>query len=65
MDFGLTTLVQNSLEGLLKNLILPDTNYVIEQRWSGIMGLGESKTPIISYEHSMLNDFIIITKPIA
>ncbi|MBK6397378.1 MAG: FAD-binding oxidoreductase [Bacteroidetes bacterium] len=47
MDFGLTTLVQNSLEGLLKNLILPDTNYVIEQRWSGIMGLGESKTPII------------------
>ena len=47
MDFGLTTLVQNSLEELLKNLILPDTNYVIEQRWSGIMGLGESKTPII------------------
>lgn len=46
-EFGLTELVQNSLDELLKNVILPNTNYSIEQRWSGIMGLGNTKSPII------------------
>lgn len=47
MEFGLTPLVQNSLEDLLKNMILPKTDYIIEHRWSGIMGLGKVKSPII------------------
>ncbi len=47
MEFGLTPLVQNSLEELLKNMILPETDYLIEHRWSGIMGLGKVKSPII------------------
>ena len=46
-EFGLTPLVQESLEDLLRNVILPDSDYVIEERWSGIMGIGEIKSPII------------------
>lgn len=46
-EFGLTEKVQNSLEELLQNVILPETEFKIENRWSGIMGLGETKSPII------------------
>lgn len=46
-EFGLTPLVQESLEDLLRNVILPDNDYIIEERWSGIMGIGEIKSPII------------------
>lgn len=45
--FGLTSLVQERLEVLLKEVILPDTPFEIEQRWSGIMGLGPVKTAIV------------------
>ncbi len=47
-EFGLTNTIQNRLEELLKEVILPNRNFKIEHRWSGIMGLGNSKTPIIS-----------------
>ncbi len=47
MEFGLTEKVQHSLEALLENVILPNTNYTIDHRWSGIMGLGQTKAPII------------------
>lgn len=46
-DFGLTDKVQNSLENILKNNILPGKSYAIEHRWSGIMGIGAEKKPII------------------
>jgi gamma-glutamylputrescine oxidase len=46
-EFGLTPLVQNELEHLLKEIILPDANYKINMRWSGIMGMGSKKTNII------------------
>ena len=46
-EFGLTDKIQNSLEDLLTKMILPNTNFTIDQRWSGIMGLGSNKTPII------------------
>lgn len=39
--------IQNHLEDLLKNVILPDTPFEIEHRWSGIMGIGNSKKPIV------------------
>jgi glycine/D-amino acid oxidase-like deaminating enzyme len=39
--------IQNHLEDLLKNVILPDTTFEIEHRWSGIMGIGNSKKPIV------------------
>ncbi len=43
----LTKLVQNKLEAILKKNILPNQKYTIEQRWSGIMGVGLEKKPII------------------
>lgn len=46
-EFGLTELVQTKLEELLKNMILPGHDYRIEQRWSGIMGVGPEKTTIV------------------
>jgi glycine/D-amino acid oxidase-like deaminating enzyme len=45
--FGLTQIIQDRLETLLKEVILPDTPHMIEHRWSGIMGMGESKSPIV------------------
>jgi gamma-glutamylputrescine oxidase len=47
MAFGLTPIVQNRLEELLSSMILPGIEVQIEQRWSGIMGLGREKTTII------------------
>lgn len=47
-QFGQTEIIQKRLEDLLKTVILPDTEYTIAHRWSGIMGIGSSKTPIVS-----------------
>ncbi len=44
---GQTTLVQNELERLLREVILPNTPFEIAQRWSGIMGVGSQKKPIV------------------
>ncbi len=46
-EFGETKLIQNSLEEYLKTVILPDTPFEIEHRWSGIMGVGNTKYPIV------------------
>lgn len=45
--FGLTQLVQNKLEQLLHQMILPGKQVNIEQRWSGIMGVGPQKKSIV------------------
>lgn len=44
---GVTPQVQDRLEELLKTTILPDTPFEIDKRWSGIMGMGSQKTPIV------------------
>lgn len=46
--FGQTEIIQNKLEQLLKEVILPNRNVEIAHRWSGIMGIGTSKNPIVS-----------------
>ncbi|MGK4566402.1 NAD(P)/FAD-dependent oxidoreductase [Flavobacterium sp. 3HN19-14] len=46
-EFGQTQIVQNKLERLLKEVILPGRDFEIEHRWSGIMGMGSSKNPIV------------------
>ncbi|MGO3183035.1 MAG: NAD(P)/FAD-dependent oxidoreductase [Aequorivita sp.] len=46
-ELELTELIQNKLEQLLKSVILSDQSFEIDQRWSGIMGIGEQKKPII------------------
>lgn len=42
-----TELIQNKLEELLKTTILPNTPFEVEHRWSGIMGVGSQKKPIV------------------
>ena len=45
-EFGVTNTVQSKLEKLLREVILPQTDFEIDQRWSGIMGIGNKKTTI-------------------
>ena len=46
-EFGNTTLIQEQLSKMLKENILPNTDYVIDQWWSGILGVGMTKAPIV------------------
>jgi glycine/D-amino acid oxidase-like deaminating enzyme len=46
-EFGETAIIQNELENILKETILPDTNFEVEHRWSGIMGVGNQKNAIV------------------
>lgn len=46
-QFGQTPIIQNTLEHLLKTVILPTTPFEIDQRWSGIMGVGNKKKPLL------------------
>ncbi len=46
-EFGLTNIVQDKLDELLKTMILPYTDYTVEMRWSGIMGIGPEKNTIV------------------
>ena len=46
-EFGQTEIIQNKLESILKTVILPNTPFEIESTWSGIMGVGNQKKPII------------------
>ena len=46
-EFGQTVIIQNKLEEILKTTILPSTNFEIEYRWSGIMGVGNQKKAIV------------------
>ncbi len=39
--------IQHKLESILKECILPSTEFEIEQKWTGIMGIGKSKKPIL------------------
>ncbi len=46
-QFGQTDLVQHALESLLSNVILPNTDFEIDMRWSGIMAFGKQLEPIL------------------
>ena len=45
--FGRTSLIQNALVDLLKNVILPNYDVQIDSNWSGILGVGEQKKPLV------------------
>jgi len=47
IEFGTTELIQNKLESLLKEVILPNQEFEIAQQWSGIMGVGNQKKAIV------------------
>ncbi len=46
-DMQVTNPIQNKLDELLATMILPGVNYEVDMRWSGIMGMGDEKLPII------------------
>ncbi|WP_374442589.1 NAD(P)/FAD-dependent oxidoreductase [Epilithonimonas sp.] len=46
-DFDTTVFLQNHLEQFLKEVILPNQDFKIAMRWSGIMAMGTEKTPIV------------------
>ncbi|MBL7921816.1 MAG: FAD-binding oxidoreductase [Bacteroidia bacterium] len=46
-ELELNIKIHKQLDKLLKEMILPDTTFEIDHRWSGIMGVGSEKKPII------------------
>ncbi len=46
-ELNTTSQITEALTDLLKNVILPNQQFSIEYNWSGIMGVGQSKAPII------------------
>ena len=47
---AITPLIQDSLERILREVILTDQAFTIEQRWSGVMGFrAHGKTPMIEH----------------
>lgn len=46
-EIAQTELIQQKLEELLNSTILPETPFKIAHRWSGIMGVGNQKKPIL------------------
>jgi glycine/D-amino acid oxidase-like deaminating enzyme len=44
---GTTQTIQFALEDLLSKVILPNQKIEIDQRWSGILGVGKQKKPIV------------------
>ncbi len=45
-SFGNNTIIENALLEMLDSVILPNIIYTIENKWSGILGVGASKQPI-------------------
>ncbi|NAS31004.1 FAD-dependent oxidoreductase [Flavobacteriaceae bacterium R38] len=46
-SFGETEHIQKTLKALLSSVILPNTPFEIEHKWSGIMGVSDIKKPIV------------------
>lgn len=46
--------ISSYLLNLLNEIILPTSNYSIEHEWTGIMGVGEVKSPIIKEVHDRI-----------
>ncbi|MBX2953600.1 MAG: FAD-binding oxidoreductase [Leadbetterella sp.] len=46
-EFAVTKRIQEQLEVYLREIILPGQAFEIEHRWSGIMGMGPQRNPIV------------------
>jgi glycine/D-amino acid oxidase-like deaminating enzyme len=46
-EFALTEQIQVELERRLHEIIIPNTPFLIEQRWAGIMAFGKTRQPIV------------------
>jgi gamma-glutamylputrescine oxidase len=50
-EMEVSSFIQDELERFLREVVLPGERYTIEHRWSGIMGMGKTKTPQIKKLH--------------
>ncbi len=48
-QFGNSSQITNHLIQLLKSQILPNKEFKVEHQWSGIMGIGRQKYPIVKF----------------
>ncbi|MFT6324823.1 MAG: glycine/D-amino acid oxidase-like deaminating enzyme [Halieaceae bacterium] len=46
---GINPIIESALKEILKNEILPNQKFEIDQQWSGIMAFGEEKNPILKW----------------
>lgn len=46
-EMAITDRIQQELERFLRETVLPGRHYTIDHRWSGIMGMGSEKMPIL------------------
>ncbi len=46
-QFGITELIQHKLNEFLSDIILPHQKVTIDHTWSGVLGVGPTKVPII------------------
>lgn len=46
-EFGLSESIQTNIKQFIDDYLLPQNSYSLEYRWSGIMGLGPTKTTIV------------------
>ncbi len=53
-QFGTTERIQEALEELLHTMILPGVPVKVGRWWSGILGIGEEKSPIVRRVHPRL-----------
>lgn len=47
-DFGLTSTIQQNIQNFIDEFLLEENSYSLEYKWSGIMGLGPTKTTIVT-----------------
>src|SRR5690606_34650957 len=47
-EFCTTDLIQNQLETYLREVILTNHEFEIDHRWSGIIGMGKRRSPIVT-----------------
>lgn len=50
-EFENTSLISNTLEALINKVILPGKAVTIDYKWSGIMGVGAEKKPLVECIH--------------
>jgi len=46
-DAQTTALIQDRLEELLREVIVPGEDFTVERRWTGVMGVGKQKKPLV------------------
>lgn len=51
-EFGTTAPIQNKLIDMLETVILPGQQVAVENWWSGILGVGDHKRPIVKKLHT-------------